>query len=149
MEMSGTARPPWTACWPENGSLSAGQKPGDSGSLSPPPLPTQPISWTRLAEASEIRVVPPTPVTYMPEAGQLVPGNELGTPVAATNAHPSPLSPDEANRVWPCMAPSVSTLSVLTIEPSRNRPISQPPTLADISTALPWETNTPNALSRP
>jgi len=91
--------------------------------------------------------VPPTAVAYIPEAGQFVPGNELGTPVAATKAQPSPLSPDEAKNVWPCMAPSVSTLSVLIIEPSRYGPMSQPPTLADMATALSWDTNAATAVS--
>src|SRR5579872_4465275 len=107
----------------------------------PPPEPTQPNSWMRFPLASEIRDVPPTAVVNSPDAGQLVPGNELGTPVAAMKAQPSPLSPEEANRDWPCMAPSCRTWSVLIIDPSRYGKMSQPPMLADMATALSCDTN--------
>jgi hypothetical protein len=123
------------------GSLSCVHQPGVATSLMPPPLPIQAGSAIRLPLASETRLVPPTAVVNSPEAGQFVPGKLLGTPVAATNAQPSPLSPDYANSVWPCIAPSCRITSLATSEPSRYGGMSQPPTLADIERALLSETN--------
>jgi hypothetical protein len=77
-------------------SVSWVHQPGFSTSLNPPPEPSQPISWMRLPEESEMRDVPPTAVVNSPDAGQLVPMGASGAPTAARNMQEAPLSPEEA-----------------------------------------------------
>src|SRR4029078_9603020 len=129
-------RTPTLACY--RGRRPPAHHPAFSPSLMPPPEPTHPYSIgvppsgsaARRPDLSTTRLVPPTAVTYADEAGQFVPGGSVGTPTLAPYAQPDPLSPDDAKRVCPCIAPWVSSWSVASIEPSREGPTEPPPMLA-------------------
>src|SRR6478609_11661467 len=96
--MSGTPRPP-------GGATPCCQPRGDSRRLGPPPPATHATSFEYAPLALVTRVVPPTPMTHGDDAGYSTSGTPAGTPFAPTTTEQKPpVSPEEANTVWPCAA---------------------------------------------
>ena len=63
-------------------------------------------------------VVPPTDTAHGDDAGKFTSGAPAGTPLTPTaTGQKPPVSPDEANTVWPCAAACIIELSSTAIEP--------------------------------
>src|ERR1700684_3228847 len=86
--------------------------------LTPPPPEYQDTSPWYAPPACVTSVVPPTATTYGEAAGYSTSGTPAGTPLGVPTEQKEPVSPEDANMVWPCAAPCMRIWSITLIEPS-------------------------------